>query len=225
MEQDEIMKAATKMMLFTWLHGMDQNDNLHYNEENSNIIEIDSYASSRFAIGRNNDTDTPFLGIPRSLIPWFVDLDFQNAHISFKRSMLYLTTGDFENEGFTLGITIRKERMNLLWSKNNKDDDIKRLDFRIVSIKANNEMSIAESDVFHCPFTKTEDLSRIVIDERKVKVSQEDMFAEEVAAKFDKEYASKYMGFTWEEVDAKAAREKEAIAKEAKPTNTKSDSK
>lgn len=193
MDEQDILDAPTKIMLFTWLNNLFQNNNAIYNDDNINIIDLDSYASSWFCIGRDNETLDGFIGIPKSLIPWFIDLKFKHAVLSHKRRRLYLSCGNEEEIGFTVSIKIRSKRMSLLWNKDNDDDDVKNLDMRMFSIKADNSLSLSEDPLHVIPLIKSDELDKVVFQDNFKEPTREEMFADEIKQKFKDEYASKYM--------------------------------
>lgn len=193
MDEQDILDAPTKIMLFSWLNNLRQNGNATYNDENTNIIDLDSYSSSWFCIGRDNETLDGFIGIPKSLIPWFIDLKFKHAVLSYKRRRLYLSCGNEDEVGFTISLKIREKRMSLLWNKKNDDSDVKNLDMRMFSIKADNSISLSEEILHVVPLIKSDDLNKVVYQDDYIEPTKEEIYADEIREKFQNEYASKYM--------------------------------
>lgn len=193
MDEQDVLDAPMKIMLFTWLNNLMQNGNASYNEENTNIIDLDSYSSSWFCVGRDNDTLDGFIGVPKNLIPWFIDLKFKHAVISHSKRRLYLSCGNEDEVGFTISIKIRSKRMSLIWNKNNDESDVKNLDLRMFSIKADNSISLSEKVLHVVPLIQSDDLDKVVFQDNIKEPSREEMFADEIKQKFKEEYASKYM--------------------------------
>lgn len=200
MNEDDIINAPIFIMLTTWLNNLMHKKHAEFNKENENIIDIDSYASAWFSIGRDNETLAPFIGVPKNFMPWFVQIGFEKAFLNFKNKRLYLSCGSENEEGITISFKIRKERMNLLWHKTFKENDIKQLDFRAIAFKADGSEEISEKSLHACELKLTDDLFEIVKPPIE-NIDLESEYADEIRSKFESEYASKYKTHTQDDVE------------------------
>lgn len=193
MEEKDIVKAPIDILFFTWLHNLMAEGHAEFSHENNNIIELNSFASAWFSVGRDNSNLNGFLGIPKEFIPWFNEVKFKSSTVDFKRGRLYLSCGDENVEGITIGIKVRDKRLKLLWNDNFEKDSSRTLDFRIFAIKADNSITLSEQAINTLPLINTDDISRVVM----MSITQEEkesVYAEDVQNKYEKEYASKYFG-------------------------------
>lgn len=193
MEEKDILDAPIDILFFTWLYKLMSEGHAKYNEDNDNIIDLDEFASSWFSVGRDNDTLNGFLGVPKTLIPWFAQIKFKQAVVDFKRNRLFLSCGDEDEEAVTISIKVRNKRLALLWHDNFDVDATKELDFRIFAIKADNSVTVSEKVILNIPLINTDEISRVV----KMNIAQESLesvYAEDIKANYEKAYASKYLG-------------------------------
>lgn len=200
MEEKDIVKAPIDILFFTWLHNLLAEGHAEYSEENNNIINLNTFASSWFSVGRDNTSLTGFLGIPKEFIPWFNDIKFKSATVDFKRNRLYLSCGDENEEAITIGIKVRAKRLSLLWHDNFDKDSERTLDFRIFAIKADDTISVSEFAIKSIKLINTDDITRVV----RMDIDQEEaesVYADDIKANYAKAYASKYLGVDDEDED------------------------
>lgn len=191
MEEKDIISAPSDIMFFTWLYKLMAENHATFNEENENIIDLDTMASSWFIIGRDNDTLRGFLGIPKAFIPWFPQIKFKHAVVDPSRNRLYISCGNEDTEGITLSLKIRAQRLALLWHDNFGEDSIQHLDFRIFGIKADKQLEISENPIKELSLIKTEDLSRVV-QKTIAQESLESVYADDIKARYEEMFAAKY---------------------------------
>ena len=86
----DFMMTPGKIMFFSWLNNLFLKKQATFNEDNYNIIDLKSYPSSWFSIGRNNQEKSPFIGIQQHMIPWFFETSWQKAFIVEEEGKLYL---------------------------------------------------------------------------------------------------------------------------------------
>lgn len=199
MEEQDILDAPIKIMLFTWLNDLFQNGNAQYNNENNNIIDLDSYASSWFSIGRNNDNLKGYIGIPQALCPWFYQLGFKHAVVSKRYKRIYISCGNEEDVGLTLSFKIREKRISLLWNEN-LQSKIQDLEFRIFNIKADNSISITEDVVWVTPMIRSDDLRDVVYNE-EYNISTKDAYSLEAKENLKNEYLRNYVNIDQDDED------------------------
>ena len=182
MEDKDVLEAPVKILLFRWLENLFEKGAANFSEENKNIIELNSFVSSWFCIGRDNELLDPFLGIPKNLIPWFLQLRFKNAMVSPSRKRLYLSCGDNSTESLTLSFKIRAKRLQLLTIDNKN-----KLDFRIIAIKADRSVSVTQNVLSFIPLIISDDLEDIVplvLDE----AAKEEIYYNDVKSRFNNDF-------------------------------------
>lgn len=193
MDQKDIIKAPSDIMFFTWLYKLISDKHCTYNEKNNRILDLDDYVSNWFIIGRDNETLNGFLGIPRGLLPWFSQIKFKQATVSFKEGRLYLSCGDEDEEGITISLKIRRERLKLLWRDDLKEDAEFALEFRIFAPKADGTLSISDNVIYRMKMINTNDLSRVVRPSEEGE-DLEMVYAEDIKARYEQMYANQYFG-------------------------------
>lgn len=192
MDKKDIVRAPTDILLFTWLYNLIEEEHASYNLENDNIIELDSYASSCFTIGRDNEKLNSFLGVPKNLIPWFAQIPWKSAVVDFERSIIFISCGDENEIGLTIGIKVRRKRIELLWNNNIDDNEVSDLSFRVFAVKADSSISISEKIFAKVPLKKSSDLA-VVVMKTFDESSAEDVYADDIRARYDDLYANKYL--------------------------------
>lgn len=200
MDEKDIVKAPTDIMFFTWLYKLMSDKHCFINTVNDRILDLDDYASNWFILGRDNETLEGFLGIPRTLLPWFAQIKFKQAVVNFELGRLYLSCGDEDIEGLTISLKIRRERLKLLWREDLEDDSHTTLDFRIFAPKADNTLSISENVIYRMPLINTTDLMRVVRPSQDAE-SQESVYADDIKARYQELYANKYLNGDEEDLD------------------------
>lgn len=187
MNDNDILEAPVKILLFTWLENLFDKKMADFSTENSNIIDLNSYASSWFCSGRDNENLDPYFAVPKNLIPWFLQLRFKNAMVSPSRKRLYLSCGDKDTIALTLSFKIREKRLKLL-TDNNKN----KLDFRIVAVKADKTNSVTQNVLTFVPLIISDDLSNISptpIED----INTEEVFYNDVKSRFEKEFKTDFV--------------------------------
>ena len=193
MEEKDLFEAPTKIMLFTWLNSLMKNDNAEINKENNMIIDLSPYASSWFSVGRELENKNGFIGVSKTLIPWFVDLKWDSAVISFEKGRLYLTCGSENDEGLTISFKVRKKRLNLIYDEATHGGKDSTLDFRMFSIKADGGIFLSKLVLKQIPIRISDNISDVVYNDTTVNVDLEMEYEEQISMKFKELYASKYM--------------------------------
>ncbi len=193
MDEKDIIRAPSDIMFFTWLYKLMAEDHAKFNEENENIIDLDTLASSWFVIGRDNDTLKGFLGVPKAFIPWFPQIKFKHAVVDFTRNRLYISCGDANTEGVTIGLKVRPQRLALLWHDNFSKDSTQGLDFRIFGIKADKQLEISENPIKELSLIHSDDL-RKVVQKSMAQESLESVYADDIKSRYEDMFANKYSG-------------------------------
>lgn len=193
-DENDVALAPTNIMCTTWLNELMHRGFASFNDVNGNIIDLNTFASSWFAIGRDNENLKSCLFVPRNFLPWFIQLNFKSAYVSFENSRLYLSCGTDEKEGLTISFKIRKDRLKLLWHDSFSKDDTKELQFRAIALKADNSIIISERILHKCSLKNEDDLSNIVIPPLD-NVETGEKYVDEIRRNFEAEYAQKYLNF------------------------------
>lgn len=200
MEEKDIVKAPIDIMLFAWLYNLIEEGHATYCEENNNIINLNPFASGWFSVGRDNSNLNGFLGIPKEFIPWFNEVKFKKATVDFSRNRLYISCGDENEEGITIGIKVRSKRLSLLWNDNFDKDSERTLDFRIFAVKADDTTTLSEQAIKTIRLICSDDISQAVMMNIEQE-SLESVYAEDVKANYEKAYATKYLGMDDDDED------------------------
>lgn len=149
-EDIEIILATGKVMFFTWLNNLFLKKHASFDKENSNIINLSSYASTWFCIGREEVSKTPFIGIQENMIPWFFETNWNRALVDEENGYLYLTCAETsQEEDLTIGIKTRKTRLKV-FTHEKSDQEEHYIDFRVIKVRPNNEVEISEKVYKKC---------------------------------------------------------------------------
>jgi len=155
----DFMMTPGKIMFFSWLNNLFLKKQANFNEKNYNIVDLKSYPSSWFSIGRNNQEKSPFIGIQQHMIPWFFETSWKKAFIVEDEGKLYLTCGDSETGDFTISIKVRRKRLKVLWTEETQ----KHLDFRIMKVgDTKDEIEISEKVYKRIPLQKVSSYKDVV---------------------------------------------------------------
>lgn len=182
----DLMLTPGKIMFFSWLNNLFQKKQATFKKDNNNIVLLNSYPSTWFCIGRNNEDKSPFIGIQEHMIPWFFETPWKNSIIVENDNMLYLTCGDKETSDFTLGIKIRKKRFNVLWGKETQ----RHLDFRIIKINSQDEISISEKVYKRIPLEKLDDINLEIKPTIIKEVTKSELYEEEIKSRFKDKFGN-----------------------------------
>lgn len=134
LNKKEVAKAPGKLMMFLRLAQFINEGHAKVHDKYKNIILFDSFLSNTFSIGKEDDTNNPFIGIQDKFIPWFIEPEWKIAYLCPNEQYLYLVSREGVIDGLVIGIKIRKKRMSLLWT--NEKTDIKYLFIKIFKIES-----------------------------------------------------------------------------------------
>ena len=91
-ETMEVALSTGKIMFFYFLNNLLDRKLAKVNDVNSNIINLDSFSSNWFVIGRSvvdDKLDNPFIGIPEDMIPWFLELNWTRVLVDYDNGHIY----------------------------------------------------------------------------------------------------------------------------------------
>lgn len=134
LNKTEIIKAPGKLMMFLRLAQFINEGHAKIHEKYKNVIMLDSFISNTFSIGKEDDTNNPFLGIQDKFVPWFVEPEWSIGYLCPDQQYLYLVSKEGLSDGIVIGIKIRKKRMSILW--NNDNNPVKYLFIKIFKIES-----------------------------------------------------------------------------------------
>ena len=184
----DFMMTPGKIMFFSWLNNLFLKKQATFNEDNYNIIDLKSYPSSWFSIGRNNQEKSPFIGIQQHMIPWFFETSWQKAFIVEEEGKLYLTCGNETTGDFTISIKVRKKRLKVLWTEETQ----KHLDFRIMKIGNNpDDIELSEKVYKRIPMAKVSSYKEVVAQSDFSLETKTEEYEDEIRERFVKIQSNK----------------------------------
>ncbi|MEG3765129.1 hypothetical protein [Alteromonas sp. 14N.309.X.WAT.G.H12] len=116
-------------------------------ETNPKVLYMGNDASMDFLYGRDQNNE-PYIGIQSEFMPWFTHVDWFGVSICRKKGYVFLDAKDNATNilQMSLGIRIRKERMDCLCMKGVEDPDEMRLSFRVYEVDDDDPTSVLFSD-------------------------------------------------------------------------------
>lgn len=176
--RDERNSATSKLMMYAWLNGLFNHKQASFDEENKNIIILDTYPSSWFCIGRENENNVPFLALQEGMTPWFIHIPWERAVIDEKGGMLYLTCAEnSHDENLTIAIKGRPKRLKIFTYQQNENIN---MDFRLFKIFPNGEVEVSESAFKTIPMERFSNKNEIVLSPKVLSQSLDEEFEEEL---------------------------------------------
>lgn len=176
--REERMLATSKIMMYAWLNELFNQKQASFDTDNSNIIVLDSYPSSWFCIGREEENKTPFLAIQEGMTPWFIHIPWERAIVDEAGGMLYLTCAEQDGmEDLTIAIKGRKKRLKVFTYQ--QGDEIK-MDFRLVKIFPSGDVDVSNDSFKQIPLTIFKGKNDIVPSPRVLSTSIDSEFEEEL---------------------------------------------
>ena len=161
----EIALSTGKIMFYYFLNNLINKKLATINEENSSIVNLDSFASNWFMMGRSiegNELKNPFIGIQEGMIPWFLEISWQRILIDFEKGHIYLTCAESRDDtNFTLRLTSRVNRLNVFKSGKNSSI-ISALDFRIFRFESTDDITISNKVYKRCAVEEFDGLDSVV---------------------------------------------------------------
>lgn len=161
----EIALSTGKIMFFYWLNNLINRKLATINKENSNIVNLNSFASNWFMMGRaveGEELKNPFLGVQEGMIPWFLEIGWERALIDFDNGHIYLTCAADRNAAdFTIRLTSRVNRLNVFRSGNGSSP-VKALDFRIFRFEATEDITVSNKVYKRCAVDEFDGLESVV---------------------------------------------------------------
>lgn len=164
-ETMEVALSTGKIMFFYFLNNLLDRKLAKVNDVNSNIINLDSFSSNWFVIGRSvvdDKLDNPFIGIPEDMIPWFLELNWTRVLVDYDNGHIYLTCAESKEESdFTLRISARVNRLNVFKSSD-ANGFVNSLDFRIFKFETTNDLTVSNKVYKRCAIEEFDGIDSVV---------------------------------------------------------------
>ena len=143
---EEIKRSSGVIMFMTFLGLLLKNGKAEVSKKTNKAILLNSETSNLFVCGRD-EAKKPYIGIQEGLIPWFLDIPWNEVAVCFEDGYFYLIATDDENNLpiFAIGLKMRRKRMLAL--ANPKESKQNNINFKVFRIENNGELSLSYKNI------------------------------------------------------------------------------
>ncbi|PSU89771.1 hypothetical protein [Photobacterium kishitanii] len=159
----DIGALPSKVMFAIWLRQLIATKKAKFTKKSKKVIELGSFASGHFAIGRKKDNNHPIIAFPTQMMPWFASLDIRGCIVT-KDNGIYLGFGR-ESAEFYIRISSNAFRTKALLPKEEVSDDLTRtVDFHCYYVNKDDSIILSRS-LNRTEIKEIDNISSIVAEE------------------------------------------------------------
>lgn len=143
---EEIKRSSGVIMFMSFLGLLLKNGKAEVSKKTNKAILLNSETSNLFVCGRD-EAKKPYIGIQEGMIPWFLDIPWNEVAVCFEDGYFYLIATDDENNLpiFAIGLKMRRKRMLAL--ANPKESKQNNINFKVFRIENNGELSLSYKNI------------------------------------------------------------------------------
>lgn len=143
---EEIKRSSGVIMFMTFLGLLLKDGKAKVSSDSNKAILLNAETSNLFVCGRD-ENKKPYIGIQEGMIPWFLDMPWNEVAVCFEDGYFYLIATDDENNLpiFALGLKMRRKRMIAL--ANPKEKKQANINFKVYRIENTGELSLSYKNI------------------------------------------------------------------------------
>ncbi len=143
---EEIKRSSGVIMFMTFLGLLLKDSKAKVSSDSNKVILLNAETSNLFVCGRD-ESKKPYIGIQEGMIPWFLDMPWNEVAVCFEDGYFYLIATDDENNLpiFALGLKMRRKRMIAL--ANPKEKKQANINFKVYRIENTGELSLSYKNI------------------------------------------------------------------------------
>lgn len=143
---EEIKRSSGVIMFMTFLGLLLKDSKAKVSSDSNKVILLNAETSNLFVCGRD-ENKKPYIGIQEGMIPWFLDMPWNEVAVCFEDGYFYLIATDDENNLpiFALGLKMRRKRMIAL--ANPKEKKQANINFKVYRIENTGELSLSYKNI------------------------------------------------------------------------------
>lgn len=107
---EDVLSAPGISMFMTFLITLITDGKATYSPKSNKVVLLNSDASNYFTMGRDKE-NKPYIGLQESMVPWFLDVPWDEVVLSAHEKYLYLVAKSEGEPIIVLGLKPRKKRM------------------------------------------------------------------------------------------------------------------
>lgn len=153
----EYNQIPGKIKFLIWIMSLIKYKHAKFSEKNSNLINLNSYSSNFFIIGRDKDKQK-FIGIQHKMIPWFLEVSWERVSIDYDKGYIYLISTTEYDDALVLGIKCRKKRLEMLRPDKSSEEVV----FKIYKQDKGGDVEISKRFFFPMIIEETKDIYEII---------------------------------------------------------------